>query len=152
MIRELQKTDIDKVAAIWLDINLKTHYFIPAGYWERNFELVKEMLSQAEGYVYEKDKEILGFVGLDDEYIEGIFISDKMQSQGIGKHLLNYVKDKKRKLLLNVYQKNTRAISFYRREGFEIQFEGLDEATGEKDYVMVWQQKSAADQLCYLRY
>lgn len=141
MIRELQKTDIDKVAAIWLDTNLKAHYFIPAGYWERNFELVKEMLSQAEVYVYEKDTEILGFVGLDDEYIEGIFISDKIQSQGIGKQLLNYVKDKKHKLLLNVYQKNVRAISFYRREGFEIQCEGLDEATGEKDYVMVWQQK-----------
>ena len=43
--------------------------------------------------------------------------------------------------ILNVYQKNTRAISFYQREGFEIQYSGLDEATGEKDYVMAWQQK-----------
>ncbi len=45
------------------------------------------------------------------------------------------------KLLLNVYQKNIPAISFYQREGFEIQYSGMDEATGEKDYVMVWQQK-----------
>ena len=37
--------------------------------------------------------------------------------------------------------KNTRAISFYQREGFEIQSDGLDEATGEKDYVMVWKKK-----------
>ena len=140
MIRELQKTDVDKVAAIWLDTNLKTHYFISDGYWKRNFELVKEMLSQAEVYVYVKDKEILGFVGLNDEYIEGIFVSDKMQSQGIGKQLVNYIKNKKRKLFLNVYQKNVRAISFYRREGFEIQCEGVDEATGEKEYVMIWQQ------------
>ena len=36
------------------------------------------------------------------------------------------------KLYLNVYQKNARAISFYKREGFEIQHSGLDEATGEK--------------------
>ena len=27
------------------------------------------------------------------------------------------------------------------REGFEIQHSGLDEATGEKDYVMTWQHK-----------
>ncbi|MCI6785733.1 MAG: GNAT family N-acetyltransferase, partial [Clostridiales bacterium] len=54
---------------------------------------------------------------------------------------LNYAKDKRSKLLLNVYQKNTRAISFYQREGFEIQHSGLDEATGEKDYVMAWHQK-----------
>ncbi len=36
---------------------------------------------------------------------------------------------------------NARAISFYKREGFEIQHSGLDEATGEKDYVMTWQHK-----------
>ena len=37
-------------------------------------------------------------------------------------------KDKKVSLQLNVYQKNARAISFYQREGFIIQCEGLDEA------------------------
>ena len=141
MIRELRKVDINKVADIWLDTNIKTHYFISAQYWKSNFELVKELLLQATVYVYEDKQEIQGFIGLSNEYIEGIFVSDEMQSQGIGKALLNYAKDKRSKLLLNVYQKNTRAISFYQREGFEIQYSGLDEATGEKDYVMAWQQK-----------
>ena len=130
-----------KVAEIWLDTNIKTHYFISAQYWKSNFELVKELLLQATVYVYEDKQEIQGFIGLSNEYIEGIFVSAEMQSQGIGKILLNYVKGKRNKLILNVYQKNTRAISFYQREGFEIQYSGLDEATGEKDYVMAWQQK-----------
>lgn len=141
MIRELRKVDINKVAEIWLDTNIKTHYFISAQYWKSNFELVKELLLQATVYVYEDKQEIQGFIGLSNEYIEGIFVSAEMQSQGIGKILLNYVKGKRNKLNLNVYQKNTRAISFYQREGFEIQYSGLDEATGEKDYVMAWQQK-----------
>ncbi len=141
MIRELRKVDINKVAEIWLDTNIKTHYFISAQYWKSNFELVKELLLQATVYVYEDKQEIQGFIGLSNEYIEGIFVSAEMQSQGIGKILLNYVKGKRNKLILNVYQKNTRAISFYQREGFEIQHSGLDEATGEKDYVMAWQQK-----------
>ena len=141
MIRELRKVDINKVAEIWLDTNIKTHYFISAQYWKSNFELVKELLLQATAYVYEDKQEIQGFIGLSNEYIEGIFVSAEMQSQGIGKILLNYVKGKRNKLILNVYQKNTRAISFYQREGFEIQYSGLDEATGEKDYVMAWQQK-----------
>ena len=141
MIRELRKVDINKVAEIWLDTNIKTHYFISAQYWKSNFELVKELLLQATVYVYEDKQEIQGFIGLSNEYIEGIFVSAEMQSQGIGKILLNYVKGKRNKLILNVYQKNTRAISFYQREGFEIQYIGLDEATGEKDYVMAWQQK-----------
>lgn len=141
MIRELRKVDINKVAEIWLDTNIRTHYFISAQYWKSNFELVKELLLQATVYVYEDKQEIQGFIGLSNEYIEGIFVSAEMQSQGIGKILLNYVKGKRNKLILNVYQKNTRAISFYQREGFEIQYSGLDEATGEKDYVMAWQQK-----------
>lgn len=141
MIRELRKVDINKVAEIWLDTNIKTHYFISAQYWKSNFELVKELLLQATVYVYEDKQEIQGFIGLSNEYIEGIFVSAEMQSQGIGKILLNYVKGKRNKLILNVYQKNTRAISFYQREGFEIQHSGLDEATGEKDYVMTWQHK-----------
>ena len=141
MIRKLQKADINKVADIWLDTNIKAHYFIPAQYWKRNFDLVKELLLQATVYVYEDKQEIQGFVGLSDEYIEGIFVSAEMQSQGIGKILLNYVKGKRNNLLLNVYQKNARAISFYQREGFEIQCNGIDEATGERDYVMAWQRK-----------
>ena len=141
MIRELRKADINKVANIWLDTNITAHYFIPEQYWKSNFELVKELLLQATVYVYEDNQEIRGFIGLNDEYVEGIFVSDEMQSLGIGKLLLNYAKDKRNKLFLNVYQKNARAITFYQRAGFEIQHSGLDEATGEKDYVMVWQQK-----------
>ena len=140
MIRVVQKTDITKVADIWLDTNIKAHNFIPAEYWKSNFRSVKEALLLAEVYVYEYDTEIQGFIGLNDEYMEGIFVRDEMQSQGIGKLLLNFVKEKKTKLYLNVYQKNTRAIRFYQREDFEIQREGLDEVTGEKDYVMVWQR------------
>ena len=64
-----------------------------------------------------------------------------MQSQGVGKLLLDYIKDRKARLTLNVYQKNTWAIHFYRREGFRIQCESLDEDTGEKDYEMVWERK-----------
>lgn len=141
MIRKLQKADINRVADIWLDTNLKSHSFIPAKYWKDNFELVKGMLSQAEVYIYENNQKIYGFIGLNDEYIEGIFVSDEMQSQGIGKILINYVKDKRKKLFLNVYQKNTRAISFYQREDFKIQCSGIDDATDEKDYLMTWQPK-----------
>ena len=138
MIRELRKTDINRVADIWLKTNLKAHSFISEQYWISNYERVKEMLPQAEVYVYEDDKMIQGFVGLNAEYIEGIFVSDEMQSCGIGKLLLDYIKDKKVSLRLNVYQKNARAISFYQREGFIIQCEGLDEATGEKEYTMAY--------------
>ena len=116
MIRELRKADINIVADIWLDTNIKAHYFIPAQYWKRNLELVKELMLQAIVYVYEDNYEIQGFIGMNGEYIEGIFVSEAMQSQGIGKILLNYVKDTRSKLLLNVYQKIYRPYLFIREK------------------------------------
>ena len=141
MIRRLQKADVDRVMDLWLDANLKAHDFIPAVYWRSNFGPVKEMLPQAEVYVYESAGKMQGFVGLSGEYIEGIFVSDEVQSQGIGKRLLDHMKAIKDTLRLSVYQNNTRTIHFYQREGFVIQHEGLDESTGEKEYAMLWQRK-----------
>lgn len=137
-IRALRRADIGRGMELWLDANLKAHSFIPAAYWKSNFDAVKEMLPQAEVYVYEDAGEIDAFVGLNGTYIEGIFVSSEMQSKGIGRRLLDFVKTKRTELCLNVYQKNTRAIDFYQREGFKIRCEGLDESTGEKDYEMVW--------------
>ena len=99
------------------------------------------MLPQAEVYVYETDQGIQGFLGLNGEYIEGIFVSEAAQSHGIGKCLLDCAKDRKPALRLNVYQKNVRAIRFYRREGFQIRRSGLDAATGEPEYEMLWRRE-----------
>lgn len=140
MIRKVQTTDADRVADIWLDTNIRAHNFIPAQYWQKNFEMVKAMLAQAEVYVYEDDKEIQGFIGLNGDYIAGLFVCVAVQSGGIGTQLLDFVKELKKELCLNVYQKNTRAVQFYQREKFWIQSEGMDEDTGEKEYFMKWEQ------------
>lgn len=138
MIRRMQITDIDSVADIWLDTNIKAHDFISAQYWQENFETVKESIKQAEVYVYEDERGIQGFIGLSGGYIAGIFVRSAVQSGGIGKQLLDFVKDIKKELRLNVYQKNVRAIQFYQRENFQIQSESIDEDTGERELNMAW--------------
>lgn len=140
MIRSFRKNDLTAVMQIWLDTNTKAHNFIPKEYWEDNFAAVKEMLPQAEVYVYEDDdtRQIMGFIGLIKNYIAGIFIKETVQSNGIGKQLLDYVKRIKDNLSLSVYQKNERAISFYQREQFVIQTENIDISTNEKEFIMGW--------------
>lgn len=137
-IRKMQAADIESVADIWLDTNLKAHDFISPQYWLDNFEAVKGMLIQAEVYVYESENKIQGFIGLSDDYVAGIFVRSGAQSVGIGKQLLDHAKDIKMQLHLSVYQKNTRAVQFYQREAFRIQAENIDENTGEKEYMMGW--------------
>lgn len=141
MIRKFQKPDIHRVADIWLSANREAHDFISAQYWRDHFEFVKEMILQAEVYVYESGNgTIQGFVGLSGDYIAGIFVCAEAQSNGIGSMLLNFVKNGKNRLSLDVYQKNIRAVKFYQREDFVIQSENMDDSTGEREYFMVWER------------
>ena len=143
MIREQQETEIDRIMEIWLDTNQKAHSFISPKYWEEHFASVKEMMPKARVYVYEEEKsgEILGFVGLSGDYIAGIFVCDKCQSQGVGKQLMDFVKSIKGRLSLHVYRKNKGAVAFYKREGFTVASEEREESTGEQEYFMVWKQR-----------
>ena len=138
MIKKFEIEDIDEIMNIWLETNISAHGFIKASYWKENFEMVKEMMMNSEIYLYKEDNKIYGFIGLIDDYIAGIFIKDKYQSRGIGKNLLDYVKSNRNRLLLSVYNKNNRAIEFYKREGFIIVKNEIDEANNEKEFVMEW--------------
>lgn len=140
MIRKFKLSDIDRVMQIWFDVNTQTHNFISQGYWKDNFDAVREMLPQSELYVYEMDSDIQGFIGLTDNYVAGIFVDKNMQSKGIGKRLLGYVKLIKDSLTLQVYKKNERAVRFYEREGFKIQYEKTDEKTKERELLMLWKR------------
>ena len=140
MIRKFENLDLDTVMQIWLHGNLDAHAFIPASFWEAHFEMVRDMLPQAELYVHENEapRQIDGFIGLTENHIEGIFVAKAARSKGIGKALLEYAKSLKSRLTLSVYQKNERAIAFYRREQFVVQAEGIDEDTNEAEIQMLW--------------
>ena len=138
MIRNFKDKNLEVIMELWLETNISAHAFIDNNYWRGHFNMVKEMMNNADIYVYEINGIIQGFVGLIDNYIGGIFVSKKMQSKGVGKQLLNHVKQINKKLSLSVYKKNDRAYNFYINEGFEIVKEKIDEGTNEIEFVMEW--------------
>ena len=141
MIRTFEEKDLDRIMELWLFTNLSAHEFVKSEYWKNNFDAVKAMMPEAEIYVYEENEEIQGFIGVMDHYIAGIFVSEQYQSKGIGKKLLDYVKDKHNKLSLSVYEKNERAIHFYLREQFAFLKKQIDADTGEMEWVMNWRRR-----------
>ena len=138
MIRDINKQDVDKVMELWLNTNMAAHSFIESEYWISNYENVREMMMEAIIFVYEVNDEIQGFIGLMDNYIAGIFVSKQSQSKGIGKKLLDYVKNEKDALTLSVYKENERAVNFYLRESFVPVEESIDENTGKLELKMSW--------------
>lgn len=178
MIRQFVPEDLDEVMQIWLKTNQEAHNFISPDYWSSHYDMVKEMLPQAEIYVYEKDEKndgtageghgrdaadicesdtcgadtcesdtcgadirrLAGFIGLTGDYIAGIFVEAEEQSRGVGKQLLVRAKQDRKRLTLQVYEKNERAVHFYQREGFRVVSRDVDEDTGEAEYVMEWKR------------
>jgi len=138
MIRKFERNDIDIVMQIWKKENIRAHKFIPEEYWENNYNYVKEILPNAEIYVYIYKEKIIGFIGLNSNYIEGIFVDTNNQCNGVGTALLSKAKEDRDSLKLKVYQKNINAINFYKKNDFIITSENIDENTEEIEYTMTW--------------
>lgn len=133
MIREFKKTDTEQVMQIWLNGNVDAHPFIPKEYWESHFEMVQKQIVQAEVYVYEENNIVHGFIGMQEDYIAGIFVRKDYRGQGIAGHLLNMaVNDLKAKDISPLYLV-TDHIGFYESYGWEflcmVQGDGEPEMT-----------------------
>lgn len=140
MIRKFKNKDIEEVMEIWLETNIKAHKFIDRKYFENYYEQVRNEIQKSEIYVYEKEGKVVGFLGIVEGYIAGIFVKDNMQNNGIGKLLINECKKKYNKLTLNVYEKNEKAVKFYIREGFYVINKKVEDETNEIDILMEWSQ------------
>ena len=139
MIRKMKDSELEKVSQIWLDSNLEAHDFIGKDFWFDNYSVVKKQFKTAEIYVY-AEQEVRGFVGLQENYIAGIFVDKKYRNQGIGKRLLDFLKKNHQQLSLDVYDKNILAKQFYERNGFEFSIHSVEEKTGEKESWLVWKK------------
>lgn len=141
MITKFDNTDIEIIMDIWQNTNISAHNFISDKYWIDMRPMVKDMLPMADIYVIRNDNIIVGFIGINQQHIEGIFIDQEYQSYGYGKRLLDFAKDINEELTLSVYAKNYRAYKFYTREGFT-EIERSFDNNGEHEIKMIWNYQS----------
>lgn len=137
-IKELRMEEIDEVMRIWLESTIKAHDFIEKEYWEKNFNVVKEVyIPMAETFVYYEDRNIKGFISIiNKEFIGALFVDVESQGLGIGSKLLDFVKLRYKNISLAVYKMNEKAVKFYINNGFEIIKEQENEDSGFVEYIM----------------
>ena len=137
-IRKANIEDINRVMDIWLQANLEAHNFVDPSYWKDNFALVKQEIQSADVFVVEEKNKIVGFAGLKQDYLAGIFFDQKVRHQGLGTELLNYLKHRYPQLILDVYQKNRAAVNFYQKNGFKTIQEKEYQNQNLNEYQMMW--------------
>ena len=137
MIRKFKETDMDQIIKIWLEASIKSHNFISKEYWESKVsDMRKIYLPMGETYVFDEKGIIKGFVSLCGNTLAAIFVSPNTQGRGIGKQLMDKAKNVRQSLNLNVYKGNQKSVDFYRKCGFTIKKEQIDEHTGYPEFVM----------------
>lgn len=140
-IRKATDADAEQIATIrvegWLDNNIdeetgftkeflkSTGFDYPVS--EKQIESTKKYIASSEIYVYEKDGQVKGFIGVnktdDIDVMEfGIYIARDLRGQGIGSELMQYVFNlfPDKGFFIQVSKKNQRAINLYERLGFTI--------------------------------
>ena len=84
-----------------------------------------------EFWVYD-DGVVKGFMRVKDDEIKKLFVETVLQGQGIGAKLLSFAMEELMARQLWALEKNTRAIAFYQRHGFNVtQDKRLEEDTTE---------------------
>lgn len=148
MIRKIQKNDqkeIERVCEIWLKESYRVHNFVADDYknfWLNKQNDFKKDTNAADGYVYEEDGVIKGFLTMrvGDSYILELFVDSDFRCKGIGTALLDLAKHRRRFLYLHVYVRNIEAINWYLGRGFVIAkiHEHETQDTNQIKYKMVW--------------
>lgn len=120
-IRLFESCDKARALDIWLEASAIAHPFFTAEQLREQQALVRDIyLDKAETWVAEADGILLGFIGLLDNWIGGLFVAPTAQRKGVGRALVEHASSLKGALALEVYEANVTAQAFYQRLGFEV--------------------------------
>ncbi|UKT63948.1 GNAT family N-acetyltransferase [Pedobacter mucosus] len=128
------KTDYPEIITLWEKSVVATHHFLT----KRDIKAYKNLilnqfLDQVDLYCYRNEFKILGFIGLNQDMIQMLFIHPDARNKGIGKQLLLFAIEQKRCTKVHVNEQNEQAKGFYKHFGFQI-MERFDHDSAGKPY------------------
>ncbi|HBV4839707.1 TPA: N-acetyltransferase [Klebsiella aerogenes] len=140
MIQKWDATETGPLLELWLESTIYAHPFIAESYWRESLEVVRDVyLPAAATWVWQDDDVLKGFVSvMDSRFVGALFVAPQAIRHGIGRALLDEVKQHYDWLSLEVYQKNVRAVNFYHAQGFRIEDCAWQDDTQHPTWIMHW--------------
>ena len=131
MIRQFEGKDLSDLLDVWYSASLVAHPFLDEAFFEQERRNISEIyLPNAETWVFEQDRVVVGFISLIGNEVGAIFVDSKNHGKGIGSALMNHAKSIREILELDVFKDNIVGRSFYEKFGFSQVDEHLHEETG----------------------
>ncbi len=113
---------IDALTRVWEASVRATHHFLRPGDVER----IKEFVPQAVGGVgqlavaFDGADRPVGFLGVDGEMIEMLFLDPTVRGTGLGRRMVDYAVQSLGAGRVNVNEQNEEARGFYEHMGFSV--------------------------------
>ncbi|MDI2113168.1 acetyltransferase [Commensalibacter nepenthis] len=119
-IRQSTPSDSQAIINLWHDTIKATHHFLS----NEDFHLIHQELSSFIPNIpvilaMNAQKEITGFMILNENHIEALFINHTLRKQGIGKALIAHALSQHAHLTTTVNEQNTQAVDFYKHLDFQ---------------------------------
>lgn len=123
-IRRLTDADREPLAALWERSVRATHHFLD----EAGIAVLRPLVADAlrgdalEWWVLvEETGTLLGFTGLSDHTIEGLFLDPAHRGKGGGRRLVEFAQERSPgPLTVDVNEQNPEALKFYEALGFRV--------------------------------
>lgn len=132
VIRPYEPGDRDALLSVWAESAAVAHpFWTPAMFERERRDIAEKYLPVAETYVFERSGTVVGFISLLGNEVGGIFVAPQYHGQGIGSALMDWARDSRDHLELDVFEANHIGRAFYAAYGFGVIGERLDEATGQ---------------------
>lgn len=125
IIRPFKNADFKVVTLLWY--HAKKQAFPYSDFQQRLTPFDDEcyfrdtILMKCDVWIATAADQILGFMAMENDYIDQLFIDISHQRQGVGTVLLNKAKEiSPAYLRLHTFQQNTKARNFYEKHGFQV--------------------------------
>lgn len=120
IIRQATHADHPQLLNLWLRSVRATHHFLQASDIEALLPQLRDVYLPAVELWVAVDAEDcpLGFIGLNENHVEMLFIEPDLRGKGIGRALLDDVRNSRNQLTVDVNEQNPEAVGFYLHYGF----------------------------------
>ncbi|WP_316824648.1 GNAT family N-acetyltransferase [Pedobacter miscanthi] len=119
LIEATGQNDYQKLITVWENSVRATHHFLSESDIITYRSLIlNEYFDQVKLYCIKIGLEIMGFIGLQGETIQMLFIHPDARGKGLGKTLIDFAKKEHGVTTVNVNEQNNQALGFYEKLGF----------------------------------
>jgi putative acetyltransferase len=125
--------DFARVVEVWEAAVRATHEFVTEADLAVIKPLVEEGLPHVQHLLCVRDQagQVAGFIGVEDDKVEMLFVHPMWRGQGIGRRLLRHAVMRLGASELDVNEQNPQALGFYLRMGFEVVGRSAEDSLGK---------------------